>query len=206
MSKEKRGLFSNPYINDDCTGKNHNVERGQNRFSKGDKTGSRESQICPHNKKREKPFFSKTDLDKVCLAKKNFSNLQEEVTSFQAMSQTDQEAALMIIKMIQTAIEKGNPFRVCGQPVRWGEYVDQILGITTEGLIDVVAAYKAAAGKVRNTKAYVTSLAYQVLLERPLKQFKPLAKADDCSNIGNFPQREYSEDFFLELYENPVYS
>ena len=122
------------------------------------------------------------------------------------MSQTDQEAALMIIKMIQTAIEKGNPFRVCGQPVRWGEYVDQILGITTEGLIDVVAAYKAAAGKVRNTKAYVTSLAYQVLLERPLKQFKPLAKADDCSNIGNFPQREYSEDFFLELYENPVYS
>lgn len=194
------------YINDNHTGEAISYESGQNRFSKGDKTGFPESQICPHNKKREKPIFSKTDLDKVCLAKKNLSKLKEDVTSYPAMSQTDQEAALMIIKMIQTAIEKGDACRVCGQVITWGEYADQISSMTTESLIDIVAAYRAAAGKVRNTKAYTISLAYQVLLERPLKQIKPLAKAYDCSNIGNFPQREYSDDFFLELYENPVYS
>jgi hypothetical protein len=193
------------YINDDCTGKNHNVERGQNRFSKGDKSGSRENRFCPHNKKKEKSIFRKTDIEKVCQSKTNnqIDSLENEVRDYPLLSETEKEVISSLLEVIKVAINTNSTLYISRQPVSRADYEAVLARLDLSTLIDVLAAYKAAAGAIRNQRAYVVSLVYQVIKEKPLKNIKASSKPQKsgCSNIGNFEQREYSDDFFADFYE-----
>lgn len=196
---------------DGHTNDNHAEETGdsisgQNRFSKGDKIGSRESQICPHNKKREKPFFRKTDLEKVCQPKTNnqIDSLKNEVRDYPLLSETEKEVVYSILEVVKIAINTNSTFYVSKKPVSRTDYEAVLARLDLSTLIDVLAAYKAAAGSIRNQRAYIISLVYQVVKEKPLKALRPSSsnqQKSSCSNIGNFEQREYAEDFFNDFYE-----
>ena len=126
-----------------------------------------------------------------------------EVRDYPQISETEKEVVCSILEVIKVAINTNSTLYISRQPVSRADYETVLARLDLSTLIGVLAAYKAVAGAIRNQRAYVVSLVYQVIEEKPLKNIKASSKhkKSGCSNIGNFEQREYSEDFFAEFYE-----